>query len=50
MNDTKIRRRVRSLLRALRKALPAMREVDRAYRALMGTSDKHVTRPAKKKI
>jgi len=34
MSERKTRRLVREMLSAIRRALPAMREADRAYRAL----------------
>ena len=35
MSDKETRRLVREMLSALKRALPAMRQADRAYRALM---------------
>jgi hypothetical protein len=35
MSDLKTRRLVRDLLRSLQRALPAVREADRAYKALI---------------
>jgi hypothetical protein len=45
MSDSHTRRLVRDLLRALRRALPAVREADRAYKALVRAADHTADRP-----
>jgi hypothetical protein len=49
MIDPKTRRLVRELMRALQTALPAVREADRAYRALIEAAEKPA-RPSRREV